>query len=251
MTGTGGTSHSSTVSAASATLEPQLYYIHTDHLGTPQELTDRDGQLHWTGHYRAWGELAKANDNEGNAANVEMPLRFQGQYCDAETGLHYNRFRYYDPKVGRFTTQDPISLGGGLNLYQYAPNPVQWVDPLGLAGCPERDKRVQHIIEKYGGKKREDGGFDMPNKKSAKQAASEISGDLGSLPQKVRRKDYSDELNDFYDKKSDRVIGKISSDKKAGYYDHSIGHRFDRRPHINVWSDKYGATAKDNFHLYY
>ena len=50
-----------------------------------------------------------------------MPLRFQGQYCDAETGLHYNRHRYYDPQQGRFTTQDPISLAGGVNLYQYAP----------------------------------------------------------------------------------------------------------------------------------
>ena len=68
-----------------------------------------------------------------------MPLRFQGQYFDAETGLHYNRFRYYDPQIGRFTTQDPISLAGGINLYQYAPNPVQWVDPLGLSPmspCP-------------------------------------------------------------------------------------------------------------------
>ena len=132
MTGTGQAAYSSTVSAASATPEPQLYYIHTDHLGTPQELTDRNGNLQWIGQYRAWGELAKASDSEGNAANVEMPLRFQGQYFDKETGLHYNRFRYYDPKVGRFTTQDPISLAGGINLYQYAPNPVQWVDPSGL-----------------------------------------------------------------------------------------------------------------------
>ena len=132
MTGTGHAAYSSTVSTAAATAEPQLYYIHTDHLGTPQELTDRDGHLQWTGHYRAWGELAKANDSDGNAANVEMPLRFQGQYCDAETGLHYNRHRYYDPQLGRFTTQDPISLAGGVNLYQYAPNPVGWIDPLGL-----------------------------------------------------------------------------------------------------------------------
>ena len=61
-----------------------------------------------------------------------MRLRFQGQYHDEETGLHYNRFRYYDPRVGRFTTQDPISLAGGINLYQYAPNPIGWVDPYGL-----------------------------------------------------------------------------------------------------------------------
>ena len=49
-------------------------------------------------------------------------------YHDAGTGLHYNRHRYYDPQLGRFITQDP----GGVNLYQYAPNPVGWVDPLGL-----------------------------------------------------------------------------------------------------------------------
>ena len=64
-----------------------------------------------------------------------QPLRFQGQYYDAETGLHYNRFRYYDPDIGRFTSQDPIGLLGGDNLYAYAPNPMAWVDPLGLSKC--------------------------------------------------------------------------------------------------------------------
>jgi len=63
-------------------------------------------------------------------------LRFQGQYYDYETGLHYNRFRYYDPDVGRFVSQDPIGLAGGTNIYQYAPNPLMWIDPLGLAKVP-------------------------------------------------------------------------------------------------------------------
>ena len=63
------------------------------------------------------------------------PIRFQGQYHDHETGLHYNRYRYYDPRVGRFVSKDPISYAGGLNLYAYAPNPTGWVDPLGLARC--------------------------------------------------------------------------------------------------------------------
>ncbi|WP_269474382.1 RHS repeat-associated core domain-containing protein [Providencia stuartii] len=61
-------------------------------------------------------------------------MRFQGQYFDKETGLHYNTFRYYAPDLGRFTQQDPIGLAGGLNLYQYAPNPLTWVDPWGLGG---------------------------------------------------------------------------------------------------------------------
>jgi RHS repeat-associated protein len=65
---------------------------------------------------------------------VKNPLRFQGQYFDHETGLHYNRHRYYDPKIGRFLSKDPIGLMGGFNLYSYAPNPVTWVDPRGLQG---------------------------------------------------------------------------------------------------------------------
>ncbi|MHC5178869.1 RHS repeat-associated core domain-containing protein, partial [Serratia rhizosphaerae] len=65
-----------------------------------------------------------------------------GQYQDNESGLHYNLFRYYEPEVGRFTTQDPIGLQGGLNLYQYAPNPYGWVDPLGLAVCNAGSKEV-------------------------------------------------------------------------------------------------------------
>ena len=62
---------------------------------------------------------------------------FQGQYYDQETNLHYNRHRYYDPNCGQFITQDPIGLAGGLNSYQYVPNPTGWVDPLGLTAKEE------------------------------------------------------------------------------------------------------------------
>jgi len=55
---------------------------------------------------------------------VYQPLRYQGQYFDAETGLHYNRFYYYDPDVGRFSSHDPPGLAGGISLYLYAPNPL-------------------------------------------------------------------------------------------------------------------------------
>ena len=67
-----------------------------------------------------------------------MRLRVPGQYADEEMELLYNRFRYYDPRIGRFTTQDLISLAGGINLYQYAPNPVGWIDPYGLSNCDTR-----------------------------------------------------------------------------------------------------------------
>ncbi|MEE5056968.1 RHS repeat-associated core domain-containing protein, partial [Pseudomonas alliivorans] len=106
--------------------ENTLYYFHTDQIGTPLEMTDADGQLVWQATYKAWGSLEALTVNE-----VEQNLRFQGQYFDEETGLHYNTFRYYDPEVGRFITQDPIGLDGGLNLYRYAPNPTMWIDPWG------------------------------------------------------------------------------------------------------------------------
>ena len=69
---------------------------------------------------------------------IDKPIRFQGQYHDLETGLHHNFQRYHDPSLGRYIHQDPIGLAGGLNHYQYAPNPVGWVDPWGLAttNCP-------------------------------------------------------------------------------------------------------------------
>ena len=63
-----------------------------------------------------------------------QPIRFQGQHFDEETGLHYNRFRYFDPDMGMFTTRDPIGLMGGTYVFQYAPNPTGWIDPFGLSG---------------------------------------------------------------------------------------------------------------------
>jgi RHS repeat-associated protein len=106
--------------------EQKLYYFHTDQIGTPLEMTDVDGSVVWQATYKAWGEVETLAVNE-----VEQNLRFQGQYFDDETGLHYNTFRYYDPEVGRFITQDPIGLLGGNNLYSYVLAPTLWIDPLG------------------------------------------------------------------------------------------------------------------------
>ncbi|WP_313549613.1 RHS repeat-associated core domain-containing protein [Pseudomonas sp.] len=108
--------------------EPKRYYFHTDQIGTPLEVTDDTGRMVWRAYYKTWGALEALAPRE-----IEQNLRFQGQYCDAETGLHYNTFRYYDPVVGRFTTQDPIGLLGGKNLYRYAKNSTLWIDPLGWA----------------------------------------------------------------------------------------------------------------------
>ncbi|MCW8932602.1 MAG: DUF6531 domain-containing protein [Gammaproteobacteria bacterium] len=115
----------------------EIYHYHLDHLGTPQELTHHNGELAWSVHYKAYGNVAKKV-----VESVENNLRFQGQYYDAETGLHYNRHRYYDPTTARFISLDPIGLLGGNNNYQYANNPTAWIDPLGLV-CDERYKRYK------------------------------------------------------------------------------------------------------------
>lgn len=106
-----------------------LYYFHNNQIGVPQEITDIYGNLLWYGSYTAWGAL----DTENRIyPNIHQPFCLQNQYFDAETGLHYNLLRYYEPATGRFINQDPIGLEGGANLYFFAPNANGWVDPLGL-----------------------------------------------------------------------------------------------------------------------
>ena len=95
----------------------------------PEELTDEAGEIVWECSYQLWGKPIQ----EIAHTEIQQNLRYQGQYLDRETGLHYNTFRYYDPDTGRFTQPDPIGLVGGLNLYQYAPNALMWVDPWGWA----------------------------------------------------------------------------------------------------------------------
>ncbi|MDA0150102.1 RHS repeat-associated core domain-containing protein [Vibrio sp. LaRot3] len=105
----------------------EVYYYQLDHLGTPLELLDGNGAIAWQVEYKAYGNLARKY-----VSQIESPLRFQGQYYDEESGLHYNRYRYYSPDSGSFITPDPIGLAGGLNNYQYVVNPTGWIDPLGL-----------------------------------------------------------------------------------------------------------------------
>ncbi|WP_100090430.1 RHS repeat domain-containing protein [Snodgrassella alvi] len=108
--------------------EQHIRYFHTDLNGCPEELTDENGKILWECSFQLWGKRIHEIEHEP----IEQNLRYQGQYLDRETGLHYNTFRYYDPDIGRFTQPDPIGLLGGFNLYQYAPNGLTWIDPLGL-----------------------------------------------------------------------------------------------------------------------
>jgi RHS repeat-associated protein len=110
------------------------YFYQNDHLGTPQELVDQSGKVVWLARYKAWGGVKRAPYGKSDPVGTDNRIRFQGQYHDEETGLAYNRHRYYDAGAGRFISKDPIGLAGGLNSYAYAPNPVQWIDPFGLEG---------------------------------------------------------------------------------------------------------------------
>ena len=137
----------------------EIYWFNTDLNGAPLEVTDERGAVRWSGQYGSFGEVRHQSEGFSRLVNrtamAHQPLRYAGQYADGETGLHYNLFRYYDPQVGRFIVQDPIGLNGGWNLYQYAPNPLGWIDPLGLK-CSHSSKNPKEfhavVNEKWGHK---------------------------------------------------------------------------------------------------
>ena len=122
-----------------------LSYI-TDHIGTPQEIINEQGDVVWAAEYSAFGEIQREL-NKG----FDNALRFPGQYHDRETGLYYNHHRYYDPATARYTTPDPWGVNGGLNLYAYPTNPLTWADPLGLQkGCARQFMSSYMIFLKTG-----------------------------------------------------------------------------------------------------
>ena len=109
-----------------------IYAVHTDHLGTPKTVTDADQSIVWQADYTPYGEA------RFTVEKITLNARLPGQYFDAETGTHYNYFRDYDPKTGRYLTPDPTGLNGGVNIYAYAAgNPVGFVDLLGLKPLAE------------------------------------------------------------------------------------------------------------------
>ena len=131
----------------------EIAFYQCDHLGTPQELTDHEGKVAWSAQHKAWGQAKQAISVAAHRAGIRNPIRFQGQYFDEETGLHYNRYRYYDPDTARYLTQDPIGLNGGNNLYKYTLNPTGWIDPLGLTTCPRipiKNNSARNLLKKRG-----------------------------------------------------------------------------------------------------
>ncbi|EMN7814025.1 RHS repeat protein, partial [Escherichia coli] len=107
----------------------KVHFYHCDHRGLPLALISEDGNTVWSAEYDEWGNQL----NEENPYYLYQPYRLPGQQYDEESGLDYNRHRYYDPLQGRYITQDPIGLAGGWSLYAYPLNPVNGIDPLGLS----------------------------------------------------------------------------------------------------------------------
>ena len=108
-------------------VDATFHAIVTDLVGTPTELLTLDGDIAWQQRITLWGLPATRS-----ATSVDCPLRFPGQYADAETGWYYNHFRHYDPRTGRYTAPDPLGLSPSPNPTAYVPNPTALADPLGL-----------------------------------------------------------------------------------------------------------------------
>ncbi|MEV0529354.1 DUF6531 domain-containing protein [Streptomyces sp. NPDC050439] len=132
-------------------VDERFYSIVTDLVGTPTELVDEDGAVAWRSRTSLWG--LPLQDAPGE---VGCPLRFPGQYYDAETGLHYNHHRYYDPSTARYHSPDPLGLDPAPHHHNYVINPLTWIDPLGLA--PSCKAVIRHYTDKGGYQKIMSGG---------------------------------------------------------------------------------------------
>ena len=127
------------------------YSIIADHLGTPSAIFDKHGQQVWSSDIDVWGNLRQLRGER-----AFCPFRFPGQYEDSETGLYYNRFRYYDPEAGRYVSQDPIRVLGGISLYTYVKNPLASADPYGLRSCEAESLTQQRELTRLAQNARND-----------------------------------------------------------------------------------------------
>jgi RHS repeat-associated protein len=130
----------------------RVYYYCNQVNGCPERLLDESGKVVWSALYDAWGKrITKlphtVKDKGWLVKEVDQPLRLQGQYWDEETGLHYNRWRYYEPGIGAFVSQDPLGLAAGENVYGFGANAQGWIDPLGL--CKKSSELKQHVRNEY------------------------------------------------------------------------------------------------------
>jgi RHS repeat-associated protein len=128
---------------ATGSTTANYYYYQNDHLGTPMKLLNQSGVTVWSATYDSFGKATV-----DPSSTITNNLRFPGQYYDAETGLHYNWARYYDPTTGRYVTSDPIGLRGGFNTYTYVHGrPLMYIDPYGLFGMADMPTIPQGVVD--------------------------------------------------------------------------------------------------------
>ena len=119
------------------------FWIEPDHLDTPRVIVNQAHQIVWRWDSDPFGETP-ANENPSGLGTFAYNPRFPGQYFDAETGLHYNYFRDYEPETGRYVESDPIGLRAGVQTYAYASSyALGLADPFGLRGTPGPKPGVQ------------------------------------------------------------------------------------------------------------
>jgi RHS repeat-associated protein len=163
-------------------VDGRYYPIVTDYLGTPTAMFDDKGQKVWSADITVWGDLRNV---EGERQTC--PFRWPGQYEDEETGLYYNRFRYYDPEAGQYLSQDPIRLEGGSCLYAYVHDPLLWLDPWGLkkkcGTSSPGGRRTKHVDNRHISRKKH------PGKSKFKKPAQvdKIADRTAKSPDKVIR----------------------------------------------------------------
>ncbi|MER7016306.1 RHS repeat-associated core domain-containing protein [Saccharopolyspora sp. NPDC000359] len=245
-------------------VEERFHTIVTDLLGTPTELVDDRGGVAEVNRTPLWG---------GAGSGSSTPLRFPGQYFDAETGLHYNYLRYYDPMLARYLTPDPLGLEAGPNNHVYVGNPNSWSDPLGLVPC------LPDAVRRHGGRPHTSGagakGYMFPSQAAAGRAARETVGPLGRptgggingdpkaplrQSQPIRKSDFRGGPASWVNNPG--IIGRETVERKpgstesvAGWRNDSLGHDFNKNgkhdpnmvvePHFNVWGP--GVNHKDHF----
>ncbi|WP_256097798.1 RHS repeat-associated core domain-containing protein, partial [Pseudomonas sp. 8 R 14] len=216
--------------------DTKAFHYQLDHLGTPQELTSPDGAIVWSAHYRAYGQISRLDKG-----TIDNPLRFQGQYFDQESGLHYNRHRYYNPDIGCYLTPDPVKLAGGINAYQYVPNPTGWVDPLGLSTCPGENgckpTNGADAPEKHA--KVHEGDVELPkgaDSKLSRNGAFKRAKAIGEIPKTqhptlIRRV----KITDQEQYTEGRVYTFKLQERQIEIREHSLGHKKGNLgPHFNT-----------------
>ncbi|MEU0791114.1 DUF6531 domain-containing protein [Amycolatopsis sp. NPDC005961] len=214
--------------------EVRFHTVVTSPAGTPTELLGASGTVDWQARTRFWGELLPST-----TGTAPMPLAFPGQYRDAETGLHYNVYRYYDPRTGRYLSQDPLGLAAAPDPAGYVEQPHLRSDPLGL---------VQSPCGKTGGPKAPDnpaGGGDAAKLPPGAKKPDGF-GEFRDPDGKIRPHNMTDEQYAKFSKKWDEMMapGKDKSWFWSG--GHIKDSEFSSTP---VWG-KNADPSKPNSHLY-